>query len=70
MSVMENNENKKTPAIVEVIDGGPLRIKGKIMLRDLKRDLTVMREEVLICACGRSGNMPYCDESHCSLRKE
>ncbi|MGB8492465.1 MAG: CDGSH iron-sulfur domain-containing protein [Bacteroidales bacterium] len=67
---MENHEEKKTPVTVEVIDGGPLRIRGKIILRDLKRDLAEIREEVLICACGRSGNMPYCDESHCSLKKE
>ncbi len=70
MSGMENNEAGKTPATIEVIDGGPLRIRGKIMLKDLKRDVSDTRDEVLICACGLSERMPYCDELHCSLKKK
>ncbi|NLJ44654.1 MAG: CDGSH iron-sulfur domain-containing protein [Bacteroidales bacterium] len=61
---MENNDNKSKGVIIEVIDDGPLKITGNFILKDLKRDLTDTPEEVYICRCGRSSNMPYCDDSH------
>lgn len=61
---MENNDNKDSVAIIEVIGGGPLKISGKIVLNDLKRDLTENITEAYLCRCGRSGNKPYCDKSH------
>jgi CDGSH-type Zn-finger protein len=61
---MEANDNKTASAIVEVIDGGPLKITGQIILRDLKKDITDSPIEVYLCRCGRSRDMPYCDESH------
>ena len=36
---MEANDNKKSLTIVEVIDDGPLKISGNIVLKDLKRDI-------------------------------
>ena len=64
MEKEEKEENAEAAAIVEVIDGGPLRIAGKINLWDLKRDTTEKPSEVFLCRCGRSSNKPYCDESH------
>ena len=37
---METKESKKVSAIVEVIDGGPLKITGQIILRDPKRHIS------------------------------
>lgn len=61
---MENNDNKNKEVIVEVIDGGPLKITGNFILKDLKRDTIDTPEEVYICRCGHSSNKPFCDESH------
>jgi CDGSH iron-sulfur domain-containing protein 3 len=61
---MEIVDNKTASAIVEVIDGGPLKITGQIILKDQKKAIEVSPEEVFLCRCGRSCNKPYCDESH------
>jgi CDGSH-type Zn-finger protein len=61
---MERNSNNEPTAIVEIIEGGPLKIKGQIILKDLKKDIQEKREEVYLCRCGNSGNKPYCDSSH------
>jgi CDGSH iron-sulfur domain-containing protein 3 len=64
MTNMETNDYKKPLTIVEVIDGGPLKITGNIILKDLKKDITDNPVEISLCRCGRSGNKPYCDCSH------
>jgi CDGSH-type Zn-finger protein len=61
---MEINDNMKTSAIVEVIDGGPLKITGQIHLKDSKKDISDNPFEVYLCRCGHSCNKPYCDGSH------
>jgi CDGSH-type Zn-finger protein len=64
---MEKSKNKENSAVIEVIDGGPLKITGKISLWDLKRDITDNPSEVYLCRCGRSSNKPHCDDSHKKL---
>jgi CDGSH-type Zn-finger protein len=61
---MEDNKEYKSQAIIEVTDNGPLKITGNFLLRDLKRDKEESPGEVWLCRCGKSGNKPYCDESH------
>jgi CDGSH iron-sulfur domain-containing protein 3 len=61
---METTDYRTTSAIVEVIDGGPIKVTGQIILKDLKKDIEVHPVEVYLCRCGRSCNKPYCDESH------
>jgi CDGSH iron-sulfur domain-containing protein 3 len=61
---METKDNAKTSAIIEVIDGGPLKITGQIILKDQKKDILDSPIEVYLCRCGRSCNKPYCDGSH------
>jgi CDGSH-type Zn-finger protein len=61
---MEGKENNKASALVEVIEGGPLKITGQILLKDQKKDISDNPVEVYLCRCGRSCNKPYCDESH------
>ena len=61
---METTDKKKSLTIVEVIDDGPLKISGNIILKDLKKDIINNPAEVFLCRCGRSGNKPYCDDSH------
>lgn len=64
MSGMEENKENKSQAIIEVINSGPLKITGNFLLKDLQRDKENSPGEVCLCRCGKSGNKPYCDESH------
>jgi len=64
MNTMNTNDDRTSSAIVEVIDGGPLKITGEIILKDLKNDILDNPAEVLLCRCGRSCNKPFCDGSH------
>ena len=61
---MEKINDKKASAIVEVIDGGPLKITGQILFKDAKKDISDNPVELYLCRCGRSCNKPYCDDSH------
>jgi len=61
---MATDANNKSFTIVEVIDGGPLKITGNLILKDPKKEISDSPAEVSLCRCGRSCNKPYCDESH------
>ena len=61
---MEEKNEKKSQAIIEVIDFGPLKVTGNFLLKDLQRDKEESPAETMLCRCGKSGNKPYCDESH------
>jgi CDGSH iron-sulfur domain-containing protein 3 len=61
---MEENKDQKKESQVEIIDFGPLRIKGNFIIKDMKRDKEESPEEIFLCRCGKSLNKPYCDESH------
>jgi CDGSH-type Zn-finger protein len=61
---MEDKTEHRSQAIIEVTDNGPLKITGNFHLKDLKRDKEESPGEVWLCRCGKSGNKPYCDESH------
>jgi CDGSH-type Zn-finger protein len=61
---MEEKKEEKSQAIIEVIDFGPLKITGNFLLKDLKRDKEESPGEIKLCICGKSGNKPYCDDSH------
>jgi CDGSH-type Zn-finger protein len=60
---MEENIEKKSKVIVEVIEFGPLKITGNFLIKDLQRNKEDSSGEVRLCRCGKSGNKPYCDES-------
>jgi CDGSH iron-sulfur domain-containing protein 3 len=62
--IMEKREEEKPQAIIEVLENGPLKVKGNILFRDLKRDIMITTNQVYLCRCNKSGNKPYCDESH------
>lgn len=62
--MMEEEKIKKPKAIIEVIEFGPLKITGNFVLKDIKRDSESAQGEVWLCRCGKSGNKPFCDESH------
>jgi CDGSH-type Zn-finger protein len=61
---MEEKNEIKPQAVIEVLDHGPIRITGNILLSDSKKDIMESPVEVWLCRCGRSENKPYCDGSH------
>jgi len=61
---MEQNKGDNSRAKVEIIEFGPIKITGNIVLKDLKRDREETLTEVWLCRCGKSANKPFCDESH------
>jgi CDGSH iron-sulfur domain-containing protein 3 len=61
---MEENKEKKSAAVIEVIVSGPLKISGNFILKDLKRNDESAPGEIFLCRCGKSSNKPYCDGSH------
>jgi CDGSH iron-sulfur domain-containing protein 3 len=61
---MEEKKENKPKTTVEVIESGPLKISGFIILKDLQRDKETTMSEVRLCRCGKSSNKPFCDESH------
>jgi CDGSH iron-sulfur domain-containing protein 3 len=62
--VMEEKKENKSQALIEIIDFGPMKITGNILLKDIQRDKEEYTGEILLCRCGKSANKPYCDESH------
>jgi len=61
---MEEKKQNKSQAIIEIIESGPLKISGNILIIDMNRGKEDFPKEVLLCRCGRSENKPYCDDSH------
>jgi CDGSH-type Zn-finger protein len=61
---MEEERIKKPGTLVEVMDSGPLKITGNVILKDLQRDTEGPYEELLLCRCGDSKRKPFCDNSH------
>jgi CDGSH-type Zn-finger protein len=61
---MEENKADKPSTTIEVIESGPLKISGKILIKDFKRGTEDFPAEVWLCRCGKSDNKPYCDDSH------
>ena len=51
---------------ITVFVNGPLKLKGKFVIKDAEGrafDLSG-RDAVALCRCGHSGNKPFCDGSH------
>jgi CDGSH-type Zn-finger protein len=61
---MEEKKQVKPQAIIEVIESGPIKISGNIVIKDMKRGTEESPREVWLCRCGKSENKPFCDESH------
>ena len=61
---MEEKKKFKSQATIEIIESGPIRISGNIIIKDMKRGTEESPGEVWLCRCGKSDNKPFCDESH------
>lgn len=52
------------PAEVVVVANGPLRMAGKIEVKDAEGNTIMETNRVSLCRCGASKNKPFCDGSH------
>jgi CDGSH-type Zn-finger protein/uncharacterized Fe-S cluster protein YjdI len=49
---------------VQVVYNGPLFVKGELDIDQAADDMDGVRFRAALCRCGRSGNKPFCDNSH------
>lgn len=49
---------------IRMVKSGPLLVKGRAQIFDHDGKLIMESNHVVLCACGRSGNIPFCDGSH------
>jgi CDGSH-type Zn-finger protein len=62
---MEQNENTQEIQVkIEVIQGGPYIVSGKINIVDKAGIETFKEGKSALCRCGGSKNKPFCDGSH------
>lgn len=61
---MESEDKNKSKTVFHLMDNGALKVTGRFVIKDLKRNYEEELVEVLLCTCGRSGNKPFCDCSH------
>jgi CDGSH-type Zn-finger protein len=62
----EHTPTPQRPTTVKAVRNGPLQLKGNFRLLDSNGEMYDLDGQriVLLCRCGRSGNLPFCDSSH------
>ena len=50
------------PTRIEREAGGPLHVRGDVTIATADGERRLLR--ATLCACGKSGNAPFCDGSH------
>jgi uncharacterized Fe-S cluster protein YjdI len=56
------------PPTMTPVRGGPLEIRGRVVVRDEEGRAIRQDTRMSLCRCGRSGNEPFCDGTHRSVR--
>ncbi len=49
---------------IKTVKNGPLVVKGAAKIFDPDGKLNRESNHIVLCACGKSGNKPFCDGSH------
>ncbi len=52
---------------ITILRNGPIHIQGVFEFKDSSGNSTRECKDLLLCRCGASGNMPFCDETHCKV---
>lgn len=55
-------EAASVPTRIEREPGGPLHVRGDLTIATADGERRLLR--ATLCACGKSGNAPFCDGSH------
>jgi uncharacterized Fe-S cluster protein YjdI len=70
---MNNGDNNKTDYMetkIEVMENGPLLVRGKLEVKNSKGDIVLKDKITAFCRCGASANKPYCDGAHKKIEFE
>jgi uncharacterized Fe-S cluster protein YjdI len=59
-------EAPDAPATITPVPNGPYFVRGAIELVDGEGNAVDIANRAALCRCGRSGNKPFCDNSHLS----
>jgi uncharacterized Fe-S cluster protein YjdI len=57
-------EPRPSPATVDIRPTGPLLVRGDVTVTRPPRQVITDSPRVALCRCGRTGNAPFCDNSH------
>jgi uncharacterized Fe-S cluster protein YjdI len=57
-------EQRLATTMITTHPGGPHLLRGDIVVRDRQGNVVRHATRVALCRCGKSGNMPFCDNSH------
>ncbi len=58
-------ENIKENVTIQLMENGPLIVKGLKTLRDANGNPVEMKKDTIaLCRCGASQNKPFCDGAH------
>jgi len=60
----EATENTNHVPEVRVESNGPIVIRGNFSFRDSSGKIVSGEQEIRICRCGGSKEMPWCDDTH------
>ena len=70
---MNKEENVKTENMetkIEVMENGPLLVRGKLEVKNSKGNIESKDKITAFCRCGASANKPYCDGAHKKIEFE
>lgn len=60
----DTEDNDKKPPEVRITRNGPMILKGNFSFRDSSGIIKSGEQEILLCRCGESKIMPFCDCTH------
>jgi CDGSH-type Zn-finger protein len=60
----ESDDNTPKKPAVQIMQNGPIILKGNFSFRDSSGKILTGEQEIRLCRCGESKNMPFCDCSH------
>ena len=63
-STSEKKQKAMSETKVEVLENGPLMVKGSIEITHTDGTKETKTRNTAFCRCGKTGNTPYCDGSH------
>lgn len=50
--------------IVKILDNGPYIVTGEVEIVDQNDQVIIAPENIALCRCGKSTNMPFCTGDH------
>lgn len=67
---IETFENPSVSLIEDIMNkcSGPIMLRGGIPVKSSNGSFFEVRNRQALCRCGQSGNKPFCDGTHASMK--